>query len=90
MIWSQHTEMGTLVCKRSTVFSSCQFPSSLCETSTNPWPSILVLPSGLGGQGRASRQPGIHFNDAVLHGGRMKGKLNVAFTHNAQVANDVD
>ena len=90
MSWSQHTEMGTIVCKCSTVFTSCQFSSSLCEESTNPWSSILVLPSGLWGQGRAAGQSGIHFNDAVFHWGRMKGKLNVAFTHDAQVANDID
>ena len=58
--------------------------------SANPWSIVLALPSSFWGQGRASGQSGIHFNDAVFHWGRMKGKLNVAFTHNAQVANDID
>lgn len=90
MIWSQQTEMGSIVCKCSRVFTSCQLSSSLYEESATPSLSMLVLPSGLRGQGRAPGQPGIHFNDAVFHWGGMKGKLNVAFAHDAQVANHVD
>lgn len=73
----------------SSVLTGSQFPISTYKEIENIR-SITILPSGLGGQGRTPGEPGIHFNDTVFHGSGVKSKLNVAFTHNAQVANNID
>lgn len=74
----------------SSVLTNSQFPNSTYKEIESTHSIILILPSGLGGQGRTPGQPGIHFNDTVFHGSRVKSKLNVTFAHNAQVANNID
>ncbi|MPM21681.1 hypothetical protein SDC9_68126 [bioreactor metagenome] len=43
-----------------------------------------------GSQCRGAAQAGVHFNHAVIFGERVKSILNVAFAHNADVADDTD
>ncbi|KAF3384345.1 hypothetical protein F1880_003105 [Penicillium rolfsii] len=44
----------------------------------------------LGGQGRRTRQTGVDLDNAVLLGEGVQGVLNVTFTDNTKVANDID
>ena len=45
---------------------------------------------GLGGQGRAAREPGVDLDDAVLLRMRVEGVLDVALADDAEVPDDLD